>query len=124
MLKSPQKSENYAGIWFMIHILAMNAKDYNGQRNFIYTIHKLADNFLCSTCKMHFKEYLKNNPIENYIHHQDEKGNNIGCFKWSVDFHNAVNARINKPVLDWTTAFNMYHGVDESGGVCNADCGV
>jgi len=120
--KKPQESINYAGMWFMIHILAKSAIDYPSQRNFIHTMNTMSKNFLCSECGKHFRSYLENNKIEDYLRTDDQKEKALGCFKWSCDFHNNVNARLKKPIYDFGTCYGLYYGVDESGGICTAKC--
>ena len=41
-------------------------------------------------------------------------------FKWSWKFHNSVNSRIGKPVLDWDTTYNLYS--DPGVMVCTKSC--
>ena len=45
----------------------------------------------CPTCKTHFTEYKRNNPITI---------SNQGIVDWFFIFHNVVNARLGKPLFD------------------------
>lgn len=49
----------------------------------------------CQTCKQHLLEYLKQVP--------PDVTSRACLFAWTIDFHNAVNIRLHKPVqsLDW-----------------------
>ena len=42
-------------------------------------------------------------------------------FKWTVDFHNFVNVRLNKPQISCELAYQYYN--DESYETCASDCG-
>ena len=50
------------------------------------------------------------------------QGNNsdVGIFMWSFNLHNSVNARLSKPKLDFTTAYNLYKG--DVVKVCTSGC--
>jgi hypothetical protein len=43
----------------------------------------------CSECRQHIEEYRKTNGLVNTLE---------GVEKWTIDFHNAVNVRLGKPV--------------------------
>jgi hypothetical protein len=111
----PSDKEKYAGIWFSIHTYAKSANDFESKRSFINFIKNLSENFPCEACGKHFRDYLKENPIEYYIRSDDNE--NLGCFRWSYIFHNAVNSRLKKKVLDWETAKSLYYNT-----VCNKGC--
>jgi hypothetical protein len=87
------------GIWFLIHKESLFCQDKN---SFIEFIYRLADNFPCARCKVHFKEYLSENPPEDYVRFED------GLFIWSWKFHNSVNKRLKKPVLEYEAALKLY----------------
>lgn len=44
----------------------------------------------CPSCKTHAWQYFTENSIDDYL------GSNFHLFQWSVQFHNAVNERINQ----------------------------
>jgi hypothetical protein len=50
---------------------------------------------------------MEQNPISEYWN-QRYNNEDVGMFKWSFNFHNAVNQRLNKPIMDWSTAYNLY----------------
>ena len=44
----------------------------------------------------------------------------LGLFIWAWKFHNAVNSRINKPIMGWDTAYNLYS--EKESLVCSKNC--
>lgn len=98
---------NGSGIWYVIHILALNAKDNKSKRTFIRTINTLADNFGCNKCKIHMKKFIENNNLNNYWN-INLPYPNIGFFKWTWELHNNINNNIGKPVMELEDAFQLY----------------
>lgn len=95
------------GVWFAIH----NASKNLSFSCFIEMIYKLAEEFFCPHCQVHFKQYLANNPPENYRNHLVDingKSLSIGAFLWGWQFHNAVNARLGKGLMSWESACALY----------------
>jgi hypothetical protein len=45
----------------------------------------------CGDCKKHFTEYVQEHPIPF--------GDDAACWTWGVRFHDAVNARLGKPIM-------------------------
>ena len=91
--------------WFLIHYLASNINDFpsdtqkTAYKAFIVCLQYLIP---CSECRNHFTLYISENNLDPFIHTK----NNL--FYWTWKFHNEVNRRINKPELDFQTAFQMY----------------
>ena len=108
------------GGWLMIHILAYNAISKRDKESFKRDMSNICAGLKCHTCKEHCGKYLKDNPVKDYWNIKDEEGNDIGAFKWSWAFHNAVNARLGKAVLDFDTAYHLYS--DSPDTVCTKDC--
>lgn len=52
----------------------------------------------CSKCRKHAQEYIHENPPER-------KPNS---FRWGWKFHNTVNRRKGKPLVDYTSAAEQY----------------
>ena len=100
------------GLWFKIHIDALNAKDLISKKNFINSMNILCDNFKCQHCKEHFREELNNTNFNNY-------NEEYGYFKWSWEFHNKVNLRLKKPQISYNDAYNYFKNDDN---IC-IDCG-
>lgn len=115
------------GVWYNIHTQAKKAcmnGDYNSKKAFIDLMDYYQKNFTCMNCRSHIEEYISNHPFDTYWKIIDkDKNKDIGLFKWSWEFHNAVNRRIGNPVMDWETAYGLYFGGEEGVGVCSADCG-
>ncbi len=55
-------------------------------------VHNLTQRITCTDCKKEFSEYCKLNPPPGFL--EMEKS-----FAWTVEVHNAVNAKLNKPQL-------------------------
>lgn len=111
------------GTWNVIHRIAFKSRTREEQLNFIQLMKDICYGFPCSLCKGHCTEYIKNHPMEEYIDTTLEvKGEKIvmGMFVWTWKFHNAVNARIKKPIMSWDTAYNLYS--DSESLVCSKNC--
>lgn len=117
------------GTWNVIHTLAYNAKTKEDKECFIKQMNLICKQFPCETCRGHCKQYIKENPMEDYLNVVTE-GKKLGLFTWTWKFHNAVNFRIGKPNLSWEMALHIYsqykvnHTEKEikSGGVCSLEC--
>lgn len=112
--------ENYPSLWFALHILAKRAKTKELEKIFAEELTTIVSNLKCGECRQHGLKHLSNNPIHKYYGIKDKNGNLIGMFKYTVDFHNAVNARLGKKIIDWETAWQMY---EQDTDICTADCG-
>jgi hypothetical protein len=108
------------GTWFTIHLKARHSDNVAKKADFVDFMWMIAKDFKCKDCSEHCRKYLEAHPIQQYYDVKSSSGEEIGCFKWSWMFHNAVNARLNKPIVDWTTAYGMYF-TDVS--VCEVGCG-
>ena len=108
------------GIWFGIHLLAIEA-DTNDKKNaYINYVNLLCDNFKCKTCQPHFRKFIDTHNFRDYWNIKDSKGNDIGFFRWSWELHNAVNKFLKKYQPTLEEAFNYYSNSEM--GVC-FDCG-
>lgn len=111
------------GLWFSIHLLALNAEDANSKKYFIKYIQMLCDNIKCSKCKNHLIDYVEKNPPEDcwgITPKIDEKTKCTGMFYWSWKFHNAVNLRLDKPVITLADAYKIV----KQPAPCTAGCNV
>jgi len=109
------------GMWICIHTLALQATTEEKKKEYANEIRAIINGIKCEECHSHATKYLKENPVEKYFKIRDSKlGAEIGCFKWSWVFHNAVNKRLGKKQIDFNTALMMYVGSDEK---CT-DCGA
>lgn len=111
------------GTWNIIHKQAFLARTHKQQLNFIILMKAICYEFPCNACKTHCTKYIELNPMEDYLDTKVEiNGENLplGMFIWSWKFHNAVNSRINKPIMSWDTAYNLYS--DSQSLVCSKSC--
>jgi Erv1 / Alr family len=110
-----------AGVWFLIHMKAKDATTHSKKVEFVEFVRWIVAIFTCGDCVRHMRSYLESNPIEPYFKVKSTKGQEIGCFRWSWAFHNAVNVRLGKPIMDWDVAKRTYY--DAKSLVCKAGCG-
>jgi hypothetical protein len=103
------------GIWFNMHLDAAEAKTRAEQVLAVQRFRRLQQRFPCLKCKEHFKEYLDRHPPEQIVGTSQE-----ALFRWSVEFHNAVNAFTGKAQVSYTDAHNIFYIPDFI--VCSADC--
>lgn len=111
------------GVWYTIHMLSFKAQTLKRQFEVAEIIKQLCNSFPCEICKEHCKDYIINNPIENYLTFLvkvDNKFLPLGLFLWTWEFHNSVNKRLNKPLMDWNTAYNLYSNTESL--ICNNQC--
>ena len=96
------------GVWLSIHILAIDSVNDMAIDFFMAWIDKMVYRLTCPTCVKHSIEYLSKNPIEPYINSVNSRGIKNGMFIWSWKFHNNVNERLDKEVISFENAYNMY----------------
>ena len=120
ILSDPSK---LGGIWVFLHIKAKNAIDNESKEEFINDMKMLYNEFPCAKCRGHIREYMNSHPFEPFYNMKNNEGREIGMFKWSWMFHNAVNTRLYKPYLDWITACEMYELDKERIEPCT-HCGI
>ena len=107
------------GVWYNTHLKAYEATDDRRIEEFMDHMYLLAEKFACKKCRKHIRQYIESHPLEDLKNLTNEEGRRIGMFKWAWLFHNAVNTRIHKPLVDWETAWEMY---DEEIEVCSKNC--
>jgi len=105
------------GLWFSIHLMALNAVDSVSKINFRNFMLMVRDNLMCGECKKHCTDYILKNPIEPFFYYSGPEGENIGCFKWTWEFHNTVNSRLGKPVITLGEAKRIY-----TQDICSENC--
>jgi len=96
-----------AGVWYVIHTLALHTNTDLAKDAYIITINTLCDHFGCESCKPHFKQFIIEHPFHKY-RHINYKGEDYGFFKWSWELHNSVNYRLNKPIISFEDALFKY----------------
>lgn len=107
------------GVWYVIHLKAKESINNDKIDEFIDFMETLSYKFGCSNCRKHIQAYIKDHPFEDLRNIQNSDDEKIGMFKWAWLFHNAVNTRLNKPYVEWDTAWEMY---DEGIEVCSKQC--
>lgn len=109
------------GIWFVIHTMAKWANNEAKKLEFQDFMKKICLELRCDKCSRHCSEYVDKHPLAPFWNLKESNGEEIGLFKWSVQFHNAVNDRIGKPTMDFKTAYDMYYKIEP----CTAEnCGA
>jgi hypothetical protein len=111
------------GTWNVLHRLAFKARTRKAQTNFIEVMKETCAGFSCVVCRGHCSEYIKNHPLEEYLGIKVSIGDqtlDLGMFVWTWKFHNAVNARLKKPIMSWITAYNLYS--EARNLVCSKSC--
>lgn len=80
-------------IWTMIHFFAANLKKdkISFFNEFIKSLMYLIP---CEECRKHMRENIKKIPLVI-----STKSDNKTIFEWSCNFHNLVNSKLNKPVI-------------------------
>lgn len=98
------------GEWHSIHTTAADATTQEKFNAFGPWTRNQVKHLPCNECTDHANLYIHSKPPEEA---ED-------AFMWSWRFHNAVNRRLNKPEMDYTTARQIYL---EGKGVCTGNCG-
>ena len=113
------------GTWNVIHRQAYKAQTEEEEVRFKLSMEDICHGFPCTVCRGHCTEYIQNHPIADWFGKTvevDDKGTKVvkrlGVFIWSCMFHNAVNARIHKPVMNWETCYGIYSS-DSCSQVCH-----
>lgn len=66
----------------------------------LYYIEALLESLPCEECKTHALEYFRTHPINLY--------QNMGYRFWGFNFHNSVNARLQKDILSFSDFEDLY----------------
>ncbi len=109
------------GLWYVIHLSAHEADTPEKIKEYIIFLRIIIAKHPCGKCRHHGSKYLEMFPPENHITTKNRGGIVIGMFFHSWMFHNTVNDRLNKEIMPFQTAWNMFESVDEA--VCLGDCG-
>lgn len=109
------------GYWYDIHHMARRATTEETKYRFLDRMNYLRGEYPCNKCRPHIGEFMDVHPIRQFWNLRHGKtGEEIGMFKWSWMFHNAVNSRLGKPNVDFDTAYNLYGGTGSL--VCTSGC--
>ena len=112
------------GKWHTMHIEASNAYDFESQKIFCKNVRITCKTFPCHKCVMHCTKYIDKNPPEKFINvniEVDGIKKPLGLSIWSWTFHNCVNFRLGKKMMDWNTYFTMYIKPESS---CSHNCSI
>jgi len=107
------------GIWYCIHRMARDANTEEAKQKFKEFIENIIVNLPCTSCIEHATSYYKARPLASFWSIK-ENGKDVGIFRWTWEFHNTVNARLNKALISWENAKRLFSDED---GVCTSDCG-
>lgn len=99
---------NGQGVWYVLHLLALHAKNDHAKRSYTLTINTLAEHFACDKCRVHFKKFITNHPLKNYWDINYGKYINIGFFKWTWELHNEINLILDKKLVTLDDALIFY----------------
>lgn len=92
------------GIWYTIHSIALTIKKEEDYYFFIKYMKWQKIYFPCEKCRVEFEKYLQENPFPE-IELENMRDTALSCFVWTFYFHNFVNQRLNKNVVDIETAY-------------------
>jgi hypothetical protein len=95
--------------WYWYHLISYTAPeqiDIPIQKIYIELLYYMTKLLPCPKCYNHFKEHVKNYPI-NF----DSRNNMI---KWFVDMHNEVNLSLNKKIYTLEEANETYLEIDNN----------
>lgn len=98
------------GRWQSIHVTASWADTPEKFKFFCSWIRDQIEHLPCQECIREARAYLASNPPEKA---ED-------AFIWSWRFHNAVNRRLGKPEMEYTTVKQIY--LEGGMKVCNEGC--
>lgn len=99
----------YNDIWILIHCLPFKLKTNvfknNELKNAVNSFYNKIKYLPCNICKKHYNAFLRNFPIRNLT-------NNIELQNWTIDLHNEVNSRLNKPSFSYDRCKYMYRNMN------------
>lgn len=101
-----------SGLWFSIHIMSIHASTAEKYQSVVWFINLLSLTHPCLECRNHMTNYLTTHPLSQ-----------VGLkdlFRYTVEFHNAVNKRLNKPLISLEDATNLYSSIANI--PCNSGC--
>tara|TARA_B100000131_G_C18099049_1_gene605211 strand:- start:451 stop:1158 length:708 start_codon:yes stop_codon:yes gene_type:complete len=96
--------------WLFLHCITMGYPIKINDKNKDHTIRKtqtklffeaLGDVMPCGSCRQSYKEYIKDNPINNHLSSRKDLA------KWFYDIHNLVNDKLN--IHDNIPTFNEFY---------------
>ena len=104
------------GYWTAWHIKSLHADDKNKKSEVARSIVVDIIYFPCMNCRNHAKDYVRKNPLIEAI----KKDDPLSLFIWTVNFHNFVNMRLGKTMINWQQDKKLWSGEN----VCFENCGM
>ena len=96
-------------VWATLHTLALKADATKSAMEeelaFKTLVMSLQTLLPCDSCKDHLNDYVSGNPIEG------------SKFEWTINLHNAVNQRLNRPVISLDQAYEQW-----TSSTCSYSC--
>lgn len=92
--------------WTTLHFISLgypNNPSIQNKNEYKYFYENIYKFIPCSTCSDHCRTHLLEIPITHIIL-ENEKS----LFKWTVDLHNLVNKDLNKPIMCYNEAYQLY----------------
>lgn len=99
-------------VWATIHLCCIGAPDvldHMQQAQYRAFIMSLPYVIPCTSCSDHFKKVLESIPVDDMLTGKDD------LFRWSVNVHNNVNARLKKPIVSYEEALSHWKTICEAG---------
>ena len=100
------------GTWNLLHVVAANypcspsAADVRRAETFVRS---LGENLPCASCRSHFSQILGGGRGRGLALSPAVLRSRHAFFKWTVQVHNDVNARLGKPTYkDWRAWYLYY----------------
>jgi len=80
-------------------------------REFERYVKMQCEEFGCTKCTPHCRDYIKKHPPTKHPLKIDRKTKrDLTAFEWTVNYRNAINSRIGKPLVSFENAYDMYYG--------------
>tara|TARA_R100000664_G_C2733793_1_gene123770 strand:- start:243 stop:614 length:372 start_codon:yes stop_codon:yes gene_type:complete len=94
------------GYWISWHLKAYKANTYEKKVEVSRSIVIDVSNLPCMTCRKDALEYIRKNQLMPSVKDKDP----LSIFKWTVKFHNFVNEKLGKEIVNFQTAEEMWNG--------------
>lgn len=91
--------------WHTMHIIALGypSKATYGHKKAAKEFYESLQFLIpCPICREHYSQFLQQNPITPFLDRRDD------LFKWTVQIHNEVNAKLGKPRFTELESIELY----------------
>ena len=92
------------GYWISWHLKAYKANTYEKKVEVSRSIVIDVSNLPCMTCRKDALDYIRKNQLMSIVNDKDP----LSIFKWTINFHNHVNRKLNKPIFELSELDNKY----------------